>query len=316
MKWLRLYHDTITDPKWRLVAIDSGQPLSAVLAVWMSMLVNASEAKERGALEGWDDRIAGAAIDLRGDAVRAIREAMQGIVLDGDKLTGWDKRQRASDNVAERVKKHRSGSDPKPPGNGAGRKGNGTVALHGGDVTLHSASETEKPLRAQSEITESKKETEEVTSECEASPPAHVPAREVDTHAGASPGFVKTANIVPFTPPGGRQAMPAGWLLPDEWREWALKAGLSTPDLSALKFRDHWRDKGAVKDEAGWWSAWEWWVGKDIEWERNHGQQRHSGRQRQKPVSGLAAYALAEMRRGAGDAEGDQDDRGRGFVRG
>lgn len=121
MKWLRLYNDTITDPKWRVVAAESGQPLTAVLAVWMSMLINASDADERGTLQGWDDRFAGAALDLRGDAVRDIREAMQGIVLDGLRLTGWDKRQRqGSDDAADRQRRSRANKRPKTPPNGAG----------------------------------------------------------------------------------------------------------------------------------------------------------------------------------------------------
>jgi hypothetical protein len=140
MKWLRLYNDTITDPKWRVVAAESGQPLTAVLAVWMSMLVCASDADERGTLQGWDDRFAGAALDLRGDAVRAIREAMQGIVLDGMRLSGLDKRQRASDNIAERVKRHRTKAKETPPDggstNGTGQHRNGTKAKGNGDVTL------------------------------------------------------------------------------------------------------------------------------------------------------------------------------------
>lgn len=150
MRWLRLYNDTITDPKWRVVATESGQPLTAVLAVWMSMLINASDADDRGTLQGWNDRFAGAAIDLRGDDVRAIREAMQGVVLDGMRLTGWDKRQRASDNIAERVQRHRTKAKTPPPGggstNGAGEYRNDTKAECNDDVTLHSESVTEKPL--------------------------------------------------------------------------------------------------------------------------------------------------------------------------
>lgn len=141
MQWLRLYHDTINDPKWRVVASESGQPLSAVLAVWMSMLINASDADERGSLQGWNDRFAGAALDLRGDAVRKIREAMQGIVLDGVRLTGWDKRQRASDNIAKRVARHRAKEpDSAPPGGGStvgnGKSGNVTNGKGNGHVTL------------------------------------------------------------------------------------------------------------------------------------------------------------------------------------
>jgi hypothetical protein len=165
MKWLRLYHDTVTDPKWRLVAIDSGQPLTAVLAVWMSMLINASQSAERGTLEGWDDRVAGAAIDLRPDAVRCIREAMQGLTLDGLRLTGWGKRQRSSDDIAGRVQRHRNKAKEPDPGGGSGNgadnsrnvtshKGNGTVTLQSGDVTLHSENVTVFPLRAKTTDTE------------------------------------------------------------------------------------------------------------------------------------------------------------------
>lgn len=152
MRWLRLYHDTINDPKWRVVALESGQPLSAVLAVWMSMLINASDSDERGTLHDWNDRIAGAAIDLRADAVQSIREAMQGLVLDGFRLTGWDKRQRASDDVAARVQRHRSRTKETPPGggssNGSGAYRNGAEARGNGDVTLQKRGETEKPLES------------------------------------------------------------------------------------------------------------------------------------------------------------------------
>lgn len=123
MKWLRLYHDLPNDPKWRLIAMDSEQPLTAVIAVYISMLCCASAAEERGTLEGWDDRTAGAALNLKGDAVRSIREAMQGIVLDGDRLTGWDKRQRQADDTATRTANYR-----KRLHEGTGRKSTPYVA--------------------------------------------------------------------------------------------------------------------------------------------------------------------------------------------
>jgi HNH endonuclease len=107
MHWLRLHHDTPTDPKWRLVAVESGYPVHAVLAVWVSMMVNASQAEPRGVLQDWNDRVVGASLDLKGEAVAAIRQAMQGVVLDGDVLTGWDKRQRAGDSSTERVRQYR-----------------------------------------------------------------------------------------------------------------------------------------------------------------------------------------------------------------
>lgn len=108
--WVRLWHDMPTDPKWRVVARKSGQPLACVVAVFTMMLTNASgNAMKRGTLLGWDHEDAGAALDMDGEAVAAIYEAMQGKVLDGDTLTGWDRRQpkREDSGVSGRVAKHR-----------------------------------------------------------------------------------------------------------------------------------------------------------------------------------------------------------------
>lgn len=109
MKWVRLYNETAMDPKWRLVAADSGQPVHAVLAVWAAMLCHASGVVPRGTLLGWSDRLIGAALDLSAAAVASIRAAMQGVTLDGDRLSAWDKRQFKSDhNGAERMRDHRA----------------------------------------------------------------------------------------------------------------------------------------------------------------------------------------------------------------
>lgn len=141
MQWLRLYHDTINDHKWRLVANDSGQPVGNVLAVWMSMLINASNSAERGVLEGWQDRYVAAHLGYPSEAVRAIREAMQGVVLDGMRLTGWDRRQRASDDAAEAKRKQREKGRQTPP-DGGGNGGPGTeqdISRPNGHVSGHSA---------------------------------------------------------------------------------------------------------------------------------------------------------------------------------
>jgi hypothetical protein len=109
MRWVRLYNETAMDPKWRLVAADSGQPVHAVLAVWSAMLCHASAIEPRGTLLGWSDRLIGAALDLPAAAVAAIRAAMQGLTLDGDRLSAWDKRQFKSDHDgAERMREHRA----------------------------------------------------------------------------------------------------------------------------------------------------------------------------------------------------------------
>ncbi len=104
--WVRLWSDMPTDPKWRVIARRAGRPLSEVIAVFVFMMTNAgANATERGELFNWQDDDVAAALDMDTDHVAAIREAMQGKTLDGDKLTGWDNRQpKREDNSAERAK--------------------------------------------------------------------------------------------------------------------------------------------------------------------------------------------------------------------
>lgn len=93
MDWCRLWHDAPDDPKWRLIARKAGVRVGDVWAVWTRMMVRASASSERGMISGWDDEVEAVALDFEPEDVTAIREAMQGRVLDGDRLSGWDKRQ-------------------------------------------------------------------------------------------------------------------------------------------------------------------------------------------------------------------------------
>lgn len=93
MDWLRWHHGTVTDPKWRLIARRSRSDVRSVIAVWAVMLERASMADARGSIAGWSDEVAAIALDMEPDEVAAIRIAMQGLVLDGDSLSGWSKRQ-------------------------------------------------------------------------------------------------------------------------------------------------------------------------------------------------------------------------------
>lgn len=92
--WVRLWHDMPTDPKWRSIARKSGQPLACVIALFNLLMVNAGNNDgERGRLSNWDNEDAASALDMEPEGVAAIISAMQGKVLDGDCLTGWEKRQ-------------------------------------------------------------------------------------------------------------------------------------------------------------------------------------------------------------------------------
>lgn len=107
--WVRLWHDMPTDPKWRVIAKRSGASISEVISAYAFVMINASaNATERGRTHNlFADDIA-AALDLEEDRVEAILAAMQGKVLDGDRLTGWEKRQpKREDNSASRAKEWR-----------------------------------------------------------------------------------------------------------------------------------------------------------------------------------------------------------------
>lgn len=109
MDWCRLWHGSADDPKWRTIAKKAGVRTGDVWAVFCRMMLCASENEKRGTIAGWDDEDHASALDFEADEVRAIREAMQGKILDGDALTGWQKRQvfKEDRTAAERKRRER-----------------------------------------------------------------------------------------------------------------------------------------------------------------------------------------------------------------
>lgn len=104
-QWLRLWHDMPTDPKWRTISRVSGQRIGDVMAVYIHILVCASNASERGRTQSFNSEDVASALDLEAEQVEQIVAAMQGRVLDDDMVRGWAKRQVArEDGGAERAK--------------------------------------------------------------------------------------------------------------------------------------------------------------------------------------------------------------------
>jgi hypothetical protein len=148
LQWCRLWPDMPTDPKFRTIARASKQPLASVVAVYVFMMTDASaNAAERGRTHASDETIA-SALDLDDEAVAAIRAAMQGRVLDDDRMSGWAKRQpKREDDSAERAKAWREAQRAKE-----------------GARTQPNAAERERPLEERRE--EEKREDKENQSVC------------------------------------------------------------------------------------------------------------------------------------------------------
>jgi hypothetical protein len=97
--WLRLWHDMPNDPKWRTIARLSGQSIALVQAVYVQLMISASQAQERGIYQIGEEDIA-SALNEDDAAIAAIISAMQKRVLDGQRLTGWEQRQPQKDDSA------------------------------------------------------------------------------------------------------------------------------------------------------------------------------------------------------------------------
>lgn len=91
-QWLRLWHDMPTDPKWRTIARVSGQPIALVQAIYLHLLVDASRNVTRGHATVTAEDLA-SALDVTDEQVIAVLTAMEGRVIDGYAISGWDRRQ-------------------------------------------------------------------------------------------------------------------------------------------------------------------------------------------------------------------------------
>lgn len=120
MEWLRWYHGTVKDPKWRVIAKNAGTSIPNVIAIWAALLENASESETRGVLSGWDPEDIAACFDVTVETVVTVCNAMQQKVLLHETLTGWDKRnpvRERVDNSTDRVRRFRERKRHETPSN-------------------------------------------------------------------------------------------------------------------------------------------------------------------------------------------------------
>lgn len=112
IQWLRLWHDMPNDPKFKTVARLSGEPISLVISMFVHMMVDASRNVTRGHVTVTQEDLA-SALDVTESQIAAVIHSMQGRLLDGNYLLGWENRQ---------VKREDNSGDMQPAKSSAQRK--------------------------------------------------------------------------------------------------------------------------------------------------------------------------------------------------
>jgi hypothetical protein len=223
--WLRLWHDMPNDPKWRTISRISGQRIGDVQAVYMHLLTSASQNVTRGHADVTAEDLA-SAIDVTDEAIESILNAMQGRVLDGMRLTGWEKRQ---------PKREDSGSQESGAKSSAERK------------------------RLQRERQKTTQESGIVTH-------CHDMSRNVttdkDTETDKEP-LLDTQKTKEKPEAQKAKRLPNDWTLPKSWGEWTLE-NMGWEDAAVRtegeKFKDYWTAKGGREAcKLDWQATWRNW---------------------------------------------------------
>lgn len=107
--WFRSWHGAPTDPKWRTIARRAGVRPGDVAAIVWALLDRASQAKDRGSIEGYDSEVIADALGYEPEEIEAVVAAMvDKQVLIGMRFAGWEKHQPSRDDgSAERAREWR-----------------------------------------------------------------------------------------------------------------------------------------------------------------------------------------------------------------
>ena len=108
-QWFRSWHGAPTDPKWLGIARKAGVAPGIVAAVVWALLDRASQAKERGTIDGYDADGIACFMGCEPEQVEAIIGLMhEKCILIDNAFSGWEKHQpKREDGAAERAKEWR-----------------------------------------------------------------------------------------------------------------------------------------------------------------------------------------------------------------
>jgi hypothetical protein len=248
--WLRLWHDMPTDPKFRVVAKASNQPLHLVIALYVALLVDASKNNmSRGVTKCHDEDLA-VTLDCDMSQIAEIRAAMQGRLLDGNRLTGWEARQPKREDQGNPETGAKSAAERKAMQRERAKQ------QHDNSTNTGSHDESRKvTLDTDKEV--NLLDAPQAAGDQSPSAPATPENQECNSaDGGQSPSRKRGTRL------------PEDWVLPKAWGEWALanRPGWGPEDvrLCADKFADYWRPKsGSGATKLDWLGTWRNWVRND-----------------------------------------------------
>lgn len=250
MQWFRAYQGLCQDPKLHKAARGAGVRRSVAIACWMAVLEVASAHEPRGTIDDMDGDTLGYMVgESKAVGARMLAQFYAlGMILKGGTVAAWEKRQRQSDDSAERKKKQRQARVL--PDSDKIRQ----------NPTEHESSQPSKPLETLGSGDECHGTKPPRTEQIEEEPPivpragdlvpVDPPDPEPDPEAPPDPGESKRRRAT---------ALPDGFALDDSLRAYAeAKCPGVDADAEFERFCDHHRSKGSqFKD---WRAAWRTWA--------------------------------------------------------
>ncbi|EOM1446141.1 DnaT-like ssDNA-binding domain-containing protein, partial [Escherichia coli] len=283
----------------------SGQPIATVMAVYIHLLVSASRnvttchgVSLRGHIDVTTEDLA-SALDVTEDVIDSILHAMQGRVLDGDLISGWEKRQVLKEdngNVSQTAKS--------PAERKRAQREREKLRKHNADCH----DESRRVTHLSRQVTTDKDTDKDTDTELN---PTHNARESIPTSEsnGAPLQTAEPEYLDGLSEPIGKFSMTTVWQPSPDFRQRAAVWGMALPEpeftpAELAAFRDYWMAEGKVFTQ--------------VQWEQKFARHVQHVRAQVKPVSkggshaasgGTASRAVQEIR-----AAREQWERDNGFI--
>ncbi|EOK9484169.1 DnaT-like ssDNA-binding domain-containing protein, partial [Escherichia coli] len=287
------------------IARVSGQPIATVMAVYIHLLVSASRnvtkchgVSLRGHIDVTTEDLA-SALDVTEDVIDSILHAMQGRVLDGDLISGWEKRQVLKEdngNVSQTAKS--------PAERKRAQREREKLRKHNADCH----DESRRVTHLSRQVTTDKDTDKDTDTELN---PTHNARESIPTSEsnGAPLQTAEPEYLDGLSEPIGKFSMTTVWQPSPDFRQRAAVWGMALPEpeftpAELAAFRDYWMAEGKVFTQ--------------VQWEQKFARHVQHVRAQVKPVSkggshaasgGTASRAVQEIR-----AAREQWERDNGFI--